>query len=110
MRSVSKVSISPIRTFLSAAVFICHQLRVCDERQGMLQQVVALAQLVDRIVDEICGDIVEGVSQIVELLGVMAVVVALFIMYSALGLVKDTLASLLGKPPEKEQVEKALCR
>lgn len=38
--------------------------------------------------------------------GIMAVVVALFIMYSALGLVKDTLASLLGKPPEKEQVEK----
>ncbi len=38
--------------------------------------------------------------------GVMAVLVALFIMYSALGLVKDTLASLLGKPPEKEQVDK----
>lgn len=38
--------------------------------------------------------------------GVMALLVSLFIMFSALGLVKDTLASLLGKPPEKEQIDK----
>ena len=37
--------------------------------------------------------------------GVMTVMVALFIMVSAIGLVKETLASLLGKPPEKEKVE-----
>ncbi len=37
--------------------------------------------------------------------GIMAVLVALFIMISALGLLKDTLASLVGKPPEKEKVE-----
>lgn len=37
--------------------------------------------------------------------GIMTVMVALFIMISALGLLKDTLAALLGKPPEKEKVE-----
>ncbi len=37
--------------------------------------------------------------------GIMTVAVSLFIMISALGLLKDTLASLLGKPPEKEKVE-----
>lgn len=37
--------------------------------------------------------------------GIMTVAVALFIMISALGLLKDTLSSLLGKPPEKEKVE-----
>ncbi|MBE5743203.1 MAG: cation transporter [Clostridiales bacterium] len=37
--------------------------------------------------------------------GIMAVLVAVFIMISALGLLKDTLASLLGKPPEKEKVD-----
>ncbi len=37
--------------------------------------------------------------------GIMAVAVALFIMVSALGLVKDTLASLLGRPPEKEKID-----
>lgn len=38
--------------------------------------------------------------------GVMAVAVAVFIMFSGLGLLKDTLASLLGRPPEKETVDK----
>ena len=38
--------------------------------------------------------------------GVMAVAVAVFIMFSGLGLLKDTLASLLGRPPEQETVDK----
>ncbi|MBQ3235844.1 MAG: cation transporter [Clostridia bacterium] len=38
--------------------------------------------------------------------GIMAIAVAVFIMVSALGLLKDTLASLLGKPPEKQTVDK----
>lgn len=37
--------------------------------------------------------------------GIMTVAVSIFIMISALGLLKDTLASLLGKPPEKEKVD-----
>ena len=42
--------------------------------------------------------------------GIMAIAVALFIMISALGLLKDTLASLLGKPPEKETVDRIKCK
>ena len=58
-------------------LFICFRLFVLvrDERQGLLYKVIALAQLVDRVMDEICGDVVERVSQIVELLGMMTVMV-----------------------------------
>ncbi len=37
--------------------------------------------------------------------GYMTVAVAVFIMFSGFGLLKETLSSLLGKPPEKERVE-----
>lgn len=37
--------------------------------------------------------------------GYMAVAVAIFIFLSGVGLIKETLSSLLGKPPEKEKVE-----
>ena len=37
--------------------------------------------------------------------GVMTVAVAVFIMLSGVGLLRETLSSLLGKPPEKERVE-----
>jgi divalent metal cation (Fe/Co/Zn/Cd) transporter len=36
----------------------------------------------------------------------MTVAVAIFILFSGITLIKDTLSTLLGKPPEKEQVEK----
>ena len=35
----------------------------------------------------------------------MTVAVAVFILFSGIGLIKETLSSLLGKPPEKEKVE-----
>lgn len=42
----------------------------------------------------------------VNLDGYMTVAVAVFILFSGLTLIKDTLSTLLGKPPEKELVEK----
>lgn len=42
----------------------------------------------------------------VNLDGYMTVAVAIFILFSGITLIKDTLSTLLGKPPEKEQVEK----
>ena len=41
----------------------------------------------------------------VSLDGYMTVAVAVFILFSGIGLIRDTLSSLLGKPPEKEKVE-----
>ena len=41
----------------------------------------------------------------ISLDGYMAVAVAIFIFLSGVGLIKETLSSLLGKPPEKERVE-----
>lgn len=41
----------------------------------------------------------------VSLDGYMTVAVAVFILFSGIGLIKETLSSLLGKPPEKEKVE-----
>ncbi len=37
--------------------------------------------------------------------GVMTVAVAVFILFSGVGIIRETLSSLLGKPPEKEKVE-----
>ncbi len=37
--------------------------------------------------------------------GYMTVAVAVFILFSGVGLIRETLSSLLGKPPEKEKVE-----
>ena len=42
----------------------------------------------------------------INLDGYMAVAVSVFILFSGLTLIKDTLSTLLGKPPEKELVEK----
>ena len=50
-------------------------LLILYERQGLLDEVVALSQLVDRLVDEISRDYVEVVRKIVQLFGVMAVVI-----------------------------------
>lgn len=41
----------------------------------------------------------------VSLDGYMTVAVAVFIMLSGFGIIKDTLSNLLGKPPEKERIE-----
>lgn len=42
----------------------------------------------------------------IELDGIMGVAVALFILYSGFGLIKDTLDPMLGKAPQEEQVNK----
>lgn len=42
----------------------------------------------------------------VNLDGIMAAAVAVFILYSGIGLVKETVSILLGKAPDEEQVEK----
>lgn len=41
----------------------------------------------------------------VNLDGYMTIAVALFILISGIGIIKDTISSLIGKPPEKEKVE-----
>ena len=48
---------------------------VRDQRKGLLDEIVALAELVDRLVDEVACDFVEAVRQVVQLFGVVAVVV-----------------------------------
>ena len=50
-------------------------LLVLNQGQGLFDEVVALAELVDRLVDEISRDFVEVVRKIVQLFGVMAVVI-----------------------------------
>lgn len=42
----------------------------------------------------------------IELDGIMGIAVAVFILYSGFGLIKDTLNPMLGKAPEEEQVNK----
>ena len=42
----------------------------------------------------------------INLDGIMAAAVAVFILYSGIGLVKETMSILLGKAPDEEQVEK----
>ena len=41
----------------------------------------------------------------VSLDGVMAIAVAVFILISGIGIIKETISNLLGKPPEKERVD-----
>ena len=50
-------------------------LLILYQRQSLLDKIVALAQLVDRLVDEIACDLVKIVCEVVQLFGVMAVVI-----------------------------------
>ena len=50
-------------------------LLILYQRQSLFDEIVALSQLVDRLVDEISRDLVEVVRKIVQLFGVMAVVI-----------------------------------
>ena len=50
-------------------------LLILYQRQSLLDKIVALAQFVDRLVDEISCDLVKIVCEVVQLFGVMAVVI-----------------------------------
>ena len=61
------VKTSPDRCLLAVGVG--------DQGESLLKQVIALAELVDGIVDQVSGDIIKAMAKVVELFGVMAVVV-----------------------------------
>ena len=50
-------------------------LLILYQRQSLLDEIVALSQFVDRLVDEISCDLVKIVCEVVQLFGVMAVVI-----------------------------------
>lgn len=50
-------------------------LLILYQRQSLLDEIVALSQFVDRLVDEISCDLVKIVCEVMQLFGVMAVVI-----------------------------------
>ena len=48
---------------------------VCDQGQGLFDEVVALAEFVDCVVYEVACDVVKAVGEVVELFGVVLVVI-----------------------------------
>ncbi len=71
---------------------------------------------VDAVVKDSLGDIIATTATLIALVSskftalpvdsVMGIAVALFVIYSGISIIKDTMGPLLGEPPDKEIVEK----
>ena len=48
-------------------------LLILDKRQGLFNEIVAFAELVDSLMDQVAGNLVKAVSEVVKLLCMMPV-------------------------------------
>ena len=55
--------------------FLALFLSVFDQRQGLLDEVIAFTKLIYRVMDQVAANIIEAVREVVQFFGVMAVVI-----------------------------------